>query len=40
MVRARATPATSAIGGGAVTSGHDLPVHLQNQKKWILDCLD
>ncbi|KAI0279952.1 hypothetical protein BGY98DRAFT_1175824 [Russula aff. rugulosa BPL654] len=42
MVRAihGATTATSVIGGGAVTSTYDLPVHRQNRKNWILDRLD
>jgi hypothetical protein len=40
MVNARATSASSVIGGGAFTSVHDRPVHLQNRKKLILDQLD
>jgi len=38
--RAHATSTWSVIGGGAVTSVHDLPAHRQNGKKWVLDRLD
>jgi hypothetical protein len=33
MVRARATSVSSVIGGGAVRSVHNLPVHRQNRKE-------
>jgi len=35
MVRARATSASSVIGGRAVMSVHDLPGRLQNRKKFL-----
>lgn len=37
MVRARATSVRSVIGAGAFKSVHNLPVHRQYRKKWILD---